>query len=313
MRSMTGYVRRQVSRDGREMTVEVKTVNHRFLDISCRLPRALSFAEDAVRKQIGAALKRGHADVNVTYLNLRQDARQVRLDEGLARQYRDAMLLMRGTLFEVGVNISDEMRHLSDHDVSFIASQPDVLQVTVAEEDQEAVLSLLTEALALALEDVAAMREKEGAALRDGTVNVMGVGMVIDVEHLYNEVQRLRDEINLLAPKVPVIYRDKLQARLRELGVKELDEQRLAQEVAIMADRCAIDEELSRLLSHIGQMRQAIEAEGETGRRLDFLTQELNREVNTIGSKASDAEITKLVVAAKSEIEKLREQVQNVE
>ena len=127
MRSMTGYGRRQVSRDGREMTVEVKTVNHRFLDISCRLPRALSFAEDAVRKQIGAALKRGHADVNVTYLNLRQDARQVRVDEGLARQYRDAMLLMRGTLFEVGVNSSDEMRHLSDHDVSFIASQPDVL------------------------------------------------------------------------------------------------------------------------------------------------------------------------------------------
>ncbi len=301
MRSMTGYGRRQVSRDGREMTVEVKTVNHRFLDISCRLPRALSFAEDAVRKQIGAALKRGHADVNVTYLNLRQDARQVRVDEGLARQYRDAMLLMRGTLFEVGVNISDEMRHLSDHDVSFIASQPDVLQVTVAEEDQEAVLSLLTEALALALEDVAAMREKEGAALRD------------DLSFHLGEVQRLRDEINLLAPKVPVIYRDKLQARLRELGVKELDEQRLAQEVAIMADRCAIDEELSRLLSHIGQMRQAIEAEGETGRRLDFLTQELNREVNTIGSKASDAEITKLVVAAKSEIEKLREQVQNVE
>ena len=301
MRSMTGYGRRQVSRDGREMTVEVKTVNHRFLDISCRLPRALSFAEDAVRKQIGAALKRGHADVNVTYLNLRQDARQVRLDEGLARQYRDVMLLMRGTLFEVGVNISDEMRHLSDHDVSFIASQPDVLQVTVAEEDQEAVLSLLTEALALALEDVAAMREKEGAALRD------------DLTFHLGEVQRLRDEINLLAPKVPVIYRDKLQARLRELGVKELDEQRLAQEVAIMADRCAIDEELSRLLSHIGQMRQAIEAEGETGRRLDFLTQELNREVNTIGSKASDAEITKLVVAAKSEIEKLREQVQNVE
>ena len=301
MRSMTGYGRRQVSRDGREMTVEVKTVNHRFLDISCRLPRALSFAEDAVRKQIGAALKRGHADVNVTYLNLRQDARQVRVDEGLARQYRDAMLLMRGTLFEVGVNISDEMRHLSDHDVSFIASQPDVLQVTVAEEDQEAVLSLLTEALALALEDVAAMREKEGAALRD------------DLTFHLGEVQRLRDEINLLAPRVPVIYRDKLQARLRELGVKELDEQRLAQEVAIMADRCAIDEELSRLLSHIGQMRQAIEAEGETGRRLDFLTQELNREANTIGSKASDAEITKLVVAAKSEIEKLREQVQNVE
>ena len=301
MRSMTGYGRRQMSRDGREMTVEIKTVNHRFLDISCRLPRALSFAEDAVRKQIGAALKRGHVDVNVTYLNLRQDAREIRVDEALARKYRDAMLLVRAAMFEVGVTNPDEVRHLSDMDVSFIAAQPDVMQVTVAEEDQETVLALLGDTAALALEDVTAMRDREGAALAE------------DLSFHLKEVSRLRDEIAALAPRVPVMYQEKLQARLRELGVKELDEQRLAQEVAIMADRCAIDEELSRLLSHIGQMRQAIEAEGETGRRLDFLTQELNREVNTIGSKASDAEITKLVVAAKSEIEKLREQVQNVE
>lgn len=301
MRSMTGYGRRQVSRDGREMTVEIKAVNHRFLDVSCRMPRALSFAEDAVRKQIGAALKRGHVDVNVNYLNLRQDAREIRVDEALARKYRDAMLLVRTTIFEVGVTNSDEVRHLSDMDVSFIAAQPDVMQVTVAEEDQEAVLALLSETVALALQDVAAMREKEGAALRD------------DLTLHLKEVKRLRDEIAVLAPKVPALYQEKLLARVRELGVKELDEQRLAQEVALMADRCAIDEELSRLLSHIGQMQQAIDAEGESGRRLDFLTQELNREVNTIGSKAADAEITKLVVAAKSEIEKLREQVQNVE
>ncbi|MBR5110913.1 MAG: YicC family protein [Clostridia bacterium] len=302
MRSMTGYGRRQGSRDGREMTVEVKTVNHRFLDIAFRMPRALSFAEEAVRRQISASLKRGHVDVNVTYLNLRQDARVVQVDEGLARQYRDAMLHVRRTIFEVGVQASpDEIRHLSDQDVTFIASQTDVMQVTVAEEDQEAVLSLLSETLALALDDVAAMREKEGAALREDLLLHLG------------EVKRLRDEVAVLAPKVPLIYQEKLQARIRELGVQEVDPQRLAQEVALMADRCAIDEELSRLLSHIEQMTGAIQSNGETGRRLDFLTQELNREVNTIGSKASDAEITKLVVAAKSEIEKLREQVQNVE
>ncbi|MBR3017475.1 MAG: YicC family protein [Clostridia bacterium] len=302
MRSMTGYGRRRIDRDGREMTVEIKTVNHRFLDIAFRMPRALSFAEDAVRKQIGASFKRGHVDVNVTYQNLRQDAREVRVDEGLARQYRDAMLHVRRTIFEVGVQASpDEIRHLSDKDVTFIASQPDVMQVTVAEEDQEAVLSLLSDTLAQALEDASAMREKEGAALRE------------DLSHHLSEVKQLRGEIALLAPKVPSIYQEKLQARIRELGVQEIDPQRLAQEVALMADRCAIDEELSRLLSHIEQMNDAIHAEGETGRRLDFLTQELNREVNTIGSKASDAEITKLVVAAKSEIEKLREQVQNVE
>ena len=294
MRSMTGYGRRQKSLDGREITVEIKTVNHRFLDLSFRLPRALSFAEDALRKQIGASLRRGHTDVNVTYANLRQDAREVRVDEGLALQYREALLNVRKVTRKEDFMITDE-------DAAWIAAQPDVLQVTVKDEDQEAVLALLKDALDEALSDVIAMREKEGDALK------------ADLTLHLNETACLRDEISLLAPKVPKIYQEKLQARIKELGVKELDEQRLAQEVALMADRCAIDEELSRLESHIGQMRQALEAEGETGRRLDFLTQELNREVNTIGSKASDAEITKLVVTAKTEIEKLREQVQNVE
>ena len=290
MRSMTGYGRRQCSRDGREMTVEIKTVNHRFLDISCRLPRALSFAEDALRKQIGQALQRGHVDVSVTYLNLRADAREIKVDEALALQYRDAIAALHAAVG--GKN---------DCGLSFIAAQADVLTVTVCEEDQDAVLALLRDTAAEALDDVKQMREKEGSALRD------------DLKAHLAEVSRLRDEIACLAPRVPRMYQEKLQIRLRELGVKELDEQRLAQEVALMADRCAIDEELSRLVSHIAQMNAALEAAGETGRRLDFLTQELNREVNTIGSKASDAEITRLVVAAKSEIEKLREQVQNVE
>ncbi len=294
MQSMTGYGRRQLSRDGREITVEIKTVNHRFLDLSCRLPRSLSFAEDALRKQIGQSLRRGHADVNVNYLNLRQDAREVRVDEALACQYKEALLQVRRVTGREGDCISGE-------DAAWIAAQPDVMQVTVREEDQEAVLSLLRDTLAAALSDVSSMRQKEGDALK------------ADLTQHLNETARLRDEIARLAPRVPRIYQEKLQARIRELGVQDLDQQRLAQEVALMADRCAIDEELSRLESHIGQMRQALEAEGEVGRRLDFFTQELNREANTIGSKASDAEITKLVVSAKTEIEKLREQVQNVE
>ena len=294
MRSMTGYGRRQMSRDGREMTVELKSVNHRFLDISCRLPRALSFAEDAVRRQIGAALRRGHVDVNVTYLNLREDAKEVRLDDGLLLQYREALLNARQIARKERSSIRDE-------DVAWIIQQPDVLQVTVKEEDQEAVLALLTDTLSEALADMILMREKEGAALcTDLTVHL-------------DEVARIREEIAALAPRVPKLYQEKLKARIAELGAQELDPQRMAQEVALMADKCAIDEELARLQSHIGQMRDAIGAEGETGRRLDFLTQELNREVNTIGSKASDADITRWVVAAKSEIEKLREQVQNVE
>ena len=294
MQSMTGYGRRQGSRDGREMTVEVKTVNHRFLDISFRLPRSLSFAEDAVRRQIGAVLRRGHVDVNVTYVNMRQDAREVRLDEGLVLQYKEALLSARQIARKERSGITNE-------NVDWIVSQPDVLQITVKEEDQEAVLSLLSDTLADALEDVQAMRAREGSALKE------------DLTLHLDQVERIRNEIALLAPNVPKAYQEKMLARVKELGVKEIDPQRLAQEVALMADRCAIDEELSRLQSHIAQMRAAISAQGESGRRLDFLTQELNREVNTIGSKASDAEITRLVVEAKSEIEKLREQVQNVE
>ncbi|MBR1584702.1 MAG: YicC family protein [Clostridia bacterium] len=294
MRSMTGYGRRQISRDGREMTVEIKTVNHRFLDVSIRLPRALSFAEDALRKQIAAALRRGHADVSVTYVNLRQDAREVRLDEGLALQYKEALLNAR--LIARG-----ERSSIRDEDVAWIVQQPDVMQVTVKEEDQEAVLSLLRDTAGAALADVTAMRDREGEALK------------ADLSFHLDEVARLREEIARLAPGVPKAYQEKMQARVKELGVQEIDPQRLAQEVALMADRCAIDEELSRLESHISQMRGALQARDEVGRRLDFLTQELNREVNTIGSKASDAEITKLVVQGKSEIEKLREQVQNVE
>ena len=292
MRSMTGYGQCRVSQDGREITMEIKTVNHRFLDISCRLPRAMTAYEDAVRKMIGRKLRRGHVDVSVSYLNMRQDAREVRLDEGLMLQYREALLNARQLA-------GKERSSIRDENVEWILQQPDVLQVTVRDEDQEALAALLTNALHGALDLVTKMRDQEG--------------LQADLTFHLNEVARLRDEIAALAPRVPLTYREKLTARVRELGVTEIDPARLAQEVALMADKCAIDEELSRLASHIAQMREAIGADGETGRRLDFLTQELNREVNTIGSKASDAEITKLVVSAKSEIEKLREQVQNVE
>ena len=289
MMSMTGYGRKQHSADGREITLEIKTVNHRFLDISMRLPRALSFAEDAVRRQIGESLTRGHADVFLNYTNTREDAREVRVDEALAAQYKAAFEKLSQVLGQEGDILS------------LVASQPDVLTVTTREEDQEAVSALLRETLADVLSDVVSMRGIEGEALKK------------DLTTHLDALAALRDEIESLAPGVPKSYQEKLRARLKELGVNELDEQRLAQEVALMADHCAIDEELSRIASHIAQMREAMAAGGEAGRRLDFLTQELNREVNTIGSKASDAAITKLVVRAKSEIEKLREQVQNVE
>ncbi len=178
---------------------------------------------------------------------------------------------------------------------------PDVLTVQEREEDQDAVQALFERALGGALDGLCAMREREGENLRR------------DILEKADNLEALREQIALRAPLVVTEYRDKLRQRIAALAEGEIDEARMVTEVAIFADRAAIDEELVRLLSHIGQMRAAAEETQSVGRKLDFLTQELGREVNTIGSKASDAEIARLVVAAKGEIEKLREQVQNVE
>ena len=286
---MTGYGRARVAAEGREITLEIKTVNHRFLDLSTRLPRALNALEDVIRSRLSGALRRGHADVSVQYVNARDDAREIRVDQALMDRYRQAAdAAARAT----GI--------ANDCALTFYLAQPDVMTLTTREDDQDALSSLLQTALDAALGDVVAMREREGAALK------------ADLTAHLNALESLSRQIAALAPAVPLAYRDRLLARVAELGVVP-DEQRLAQETALMADKCAIDEELSRLASHIAQMREAMEADGEAGRRLDFLTQELNREVNTVGSKALDAAITRLVVAAKSEIEKLREQVQNIE
>ena len=290
MKSMTGYGRYTIERDGREMTVELKSVNHRFLDIAFRLPRTLTFLDEAVRKGVGARLARGHVDVFVGYANHRQDARQVRVDTALAAAYQRALGELAGALGR-----QDEIA-LSDY-----ARLPDVLTVQESEEDQAAVRALFDEALTGALDALIAMREREGASMRED--------MLSKLEHL----SALREQIALRAPSVVTEYRDRLHQRIAALTEGEIDEARLITEVAIFADRAAIDEELVRLLSHIDQIRATVELDEPTGRRLDFLVQELNREVNTIGSKASDTVIAQMVVDAKSEIEKLREQVQNIE
>ncbi len=290
MRSMTGYGRRQVSADGREMTLELRTVNHRFLDVSFRLPKRCAFLEEVLRHELSERLFRGHVDVFLTYVNNREDAREVRADLPLAAQYRAA-------LEQLSAALNCECKA----DVSFYAALPNVLTETEREENQEALIALTKQAVSLALDDIIAMREREGRALAaDLTVHL-------------NELERLTLQMAERAPVVPALYRERLTARLREAAVSDVEPQRLAQEVALFADKCAVDEELSRLSSHIAQMRDTIGKDGETGRRLDFLTQELNREVNTIGSKASDVQIINLVLSAKGEIEKLREQVQNVE
>ena len=290
MQSMTGYGRCQAALEGREMTLEVKTVNHRFLDLSFRLPRNVGFLEEILRRELTAAFQRGHMDVFAAYRNTRSDARQVRVDAALAGAYVEAARQVQ--------EIAGTDEALS---VAQLMAMPDVVQIAEAQEDQAAVEQLAGLALEGVIAEVRAMRAREGEALRRDLL-----------EHL-EALAQLRERMADRAPLVPLAYRERLNARLAELGAETVEPQRLAQEVALFADKCAIDEELSRLASHIAQMRACLEEKGAVGRRLDFLTQEMNREVNTIGSKASDLEITQAVVAAKSEIEKLREQVQNVE
>ncbi|MBQ2833829.1 MAG: YicC family protein, partial [Clostridia bacterium] len=270
--------------------VEVKSVNHRFLDISYRLSRTLSFLDDAVRKGVGARLSRGHVDVFVSYANHRQDAREVRVDTGLALAYQKAVSELSAALGrENTLPLSDFTR------------LPDVLTVQEKEEDQQTVRELFLRALTGALDDLVQMREQEGERMR------------CDILEKIGNIESLRERIAERAPLVVTEYRDKLHQRIASLTEGEIDEARLITEVAIFADRAAIDEELVRLLSHTTAIRSTVEMTEPVGRKLDFLVQELNREVNTIGSKASDTMIAQAVVAAKGEIEKLREQVQNIE
>lgn len=290
MQSMTGYGRARACRDGREITIELKTVNHRFLDLSFRIPKNLAFLEDPLRSRINASgLRRGHVDVFVTYANTRTDAREVRLDGALLEAFSQA-------LADAQVALKPYGRMMSAAEVLTLSG---ALSIAQAEEDAEAVTELAAEAFDAALDKLMDMRAQEGEHL--------GADLLGNLEELSALVRSITDR----APEVPREYRQRLMARLEEWQVNA-DPQRVAQEVALMADHCAIDEELSRLQSHIAQFRSSVENGTEVGRKLDFLLQEMNREINTIGSKASDAEISGCVVNAKCVVEKLREQVQNV-
>ena len=291
MLSMTGYGRAFVEIEGRQMTVEVKSVNHRFLDLSFRMPRNLMFLEDAARKAIGGRLARGHVDVFVTYRNLRTDARVVHVDEALFTAYVDALRHLRGA---VGPDLRD------DRTLMGIAHLPDVMTVTEAEEDQGAVRALLEAALGQALDALCAMRAREGETIK------------ADLSGRVDAIERMTAAVEARYPQTVEAYTQRLKAAMEEL-VGSVDETRLMMEVAVMADRSAIAEETVRLRSHIQQLRTVFESKEPIGRRVDFIVQELNREVNTISSKSQDIPITQLTVDMKAEIEKLREQVQNIE
>ncbi len=289
MLSMTGYGRGRACRDGRELLLEMKAVNHRFLDVSFRLPKALAFLEEPLRARLGTGeMMRGHVELTVTYGNTREDANAVLIDLPLLTQCAQAARSAAEALGQPPPSVAE------------LIAMSGALRVTPADEDAGAVTALAEEAYREAFAQLQTMREREGAA------------MAADLEANLTRTEELARKIAGRAPAVPEASRERLTARLAEWNVQAADPQRIAQEVAVLADKCAVDEELSRLGSHFVQFRQCLGLPGEAGRRMDFLLQEMNRETNTIGSKACDAEIAQCVVEMKCLLEKLREQVQNI-
>lgn len=291
MYSMTGFGRGTRIQDGREITVELKSVNNRFLDIGLRLPRQLSFLEDTIRHAISAKISRGHIDVYVNYRNSRTDSKRLFIDEAVVRAYLDAAQM-----------ISEQYGVKNDLTASSVLRLPDASEIISADEDTEVVNRLCEEACGAAADELVRMRFAEGERLKK------------DLALHEGNLKEIIAKVEKRAPLVPEEYRAKLQQRISEmLSDTEVDRARLATEVAIFADRAAIDEEIARMHSHFEHFDGLLAAETPSGRQFDFLVQEMNRECNTIGSKANDSELTDMVLSAKAEIEKLREQIQNIE
>ncbi len=298
---MTGYGRGEAAADGLTVTLELRAVNNRYLDTTVKMPRAYLFAEDAIKKAIQARVSRGKLDVFVNVAHTAGDDMTVTVNEPLAAAYKDALRLMADQL-ELGDALAMGSTPNMMAQLYLIARFPDVLAVEKKEEDPEAVKALLLTALDAALTDFNAMREREGEKLSQ------------DVLSRCETIENLVGRVEELSPGIVADYRARLTAKLQEiLGNTQIDESRILTETAIYADKVAVDEETVRLRSHIAQLREMFAAGGAIGRKLDFLIQEFNREANTIGSKCNDVDTSKIVVDIKAEIEKIREQIQNIE
>lgn len=293
MRSMTGFGKSEITLDGRKLRVEIKTVNHRFLDINIRLPRFLMFLEEHARNVLKENIARGRVDVYINYSSEREDAKSVTVDMALASAY-----------IKAGKEIAGKTGIEDDLTLSHVIRMPDVITYEDAPGDDEELTRLLDENLKCAVAELNRAREKEGEQLKKDVV------LRLDL------ILKLAGEIEKQSETVVEEYKKKLKDRLAELleGV-DVDEHRLMQEVAVYADRCNITEEIVRIKSHVKQFRRSADetSAAPLGRNMDFIVQELNREFNTIGSKAQNTDIIKHVIAGKGEIEKIREQIQNIE
>ena len=291
VKSMTGYGRARQTLHGRDITVEVRSVNNRYLDCTVKVPRTYIFAEDAVKSRVQKAVSRGKVDVFITIDATGADETVVAVNEPLARGYYEALTKIRD-MFSLEGELTDAV----------LAKFPDVLTVTKAEEDLESVAGDICAVLDEALEAYNAMRAVEGVKLCEDIA-----GRVTTIETVVGKVEER-------SPQTVAAYREKLTARMQEvLQSTTIDESRILTEAAIFADKIAVDEETVRLRSHIAQLRAMLKSDQPVGRKLDFLIQEVNRECNTIGSKCNDLTIAQDVVNMKAEVEKIREQVQNIE
>ena len=296
IKSMTGFGRGEYSDEISKVTVEIRSVNHRYLDIFVKMPRRYSFAEETIKAAIKNRVHRGKVEVGVSVDNIGKSDSDVRLDKELAARYYSALSELRDS-FDFG-----EESHVS---FSLLAKMPDVIVTTPAAEDEDAMTARLLGATEKALDDFCGMREAEGEKL------------VADLSARADIIEDLKNHIEKRAPEIEREYAAKFKARVEDIlgGVYEVPEERVALEAAIFADKANITEELVRLGSHISQLRGFLNSDGREaiGKKIDFLIQEMNREANTIGSKSNDREITSYMLELKAEIEKVREQVQNIE
>lgn len=290
IKSMTGYGKSSLSINSREYQVEIKTVNHKYIDVNIKMPRIISYLEEDVRKLVVSRIKRGKVDIQISFENYSQDGNDVKINTELAQIYIQSLRKLA------------EAENLSSNiEVTEITKLPDVLTIKSnldENETKEELLQVVNEAI----DKLIQMRKIEGEKISK------------DILDKITRIEQKNEEIFGLSTGLIEEYVVKLEARVKELlKTEELDKSRLMQEVVIYADKCSVEEEVTRLRSHIYQLRQLINSEEPIGKKMDFLIQEMNRETNTIGSKANNLEITNIVVDIKTILEDIREQIQNIE
>ena len=290
IKSMTGYGKGNISENLRNYQVEIKSVNHRYLDISVKMPRVLSYLEEDVKKVISSKVKRGKIDVFITFENSSTEGKEIKINNEIAKMYINQLK-----------QLAEEENILANIEVTEISKYPDVLSIQNTKDDEK-IKKELIEATTIATDKLVQMRQVEGSKMAE------------DLLKRIEKTNQKIEKISGLSTGLIEEYVVKLENRIKEiLKNQEIDESRLAQEVVIYADKCSIEEEVTRLKSHISQFKELINSDDAVGKKLDFIIQEMNRETNTIGSKANNLEITNGVIDIKTEIENIREQVQNIE